>query len=86
MYQTSTEPLLRRVDQRTIGKMPAYGLFDFSGGADRNGLLVELALTNVTDKRAQLTRFVQCTTTTCNQPYIIPTQPRTIMLRFGQKF
>jgi iron complex outermembrane receptor protein len=86
VYQTSTEPLLRRVDQRTIGKMPAYGLFDLSGGADRHGLSVELALTNVTDKRAQLTRFVQCTTTTCNQPYIIPTQPRTIMLRFGQKF
>lgn len=26
------------------------------------------------------------TTTTCNLPYIIPTQPRTVAIKFGQKF
>jgi hypothetical protein len=45
-----------------------------------------VVLDNVTDKRAQLTRFVECATTTCTQPYAIPTQPRTIFLKFGQKF
>jgi len=50
-------------------------------------MFFQLALTNVTDKRAQLTRFVECATTTCGpQPYAIPTQPRTIALKFGQKF
>jgi iron complex outermembrane receptor protein len=87
MYQTSTEPLLRLIDQIALGQMPAYALFDFSGGANHNGLSVELALTNAFDKRAQLTRFVECATTTCGpQPYVIPTQPRMIFLKFGQKF
>jgi iron complex outermembrane recepter protein len=86
MYQTSTTPLLRLIDQQTIGEMPAYSLFDASGGVLKNGLELELVLSNVFDKRAQLTRFVECATTTCNQPYIIPTQPRTIAIKFGQKF
>jgi len=43
-------------------------------------------VTNATDKRAQLTRFVQCTVDICAQPYIIPAQPRTIAIQFGQKF
>jgi len=87
MYQSSTEPLLRLIDQIALGPMPAYALFDLSTGVDHNGMFAQLALTNVTDKRAQLTRFVECATTTCGpQPYVIPTQPRTIALKFGQKF
>ena len=86
MYQTSTTPLLRLIDQQTIGDMPAYALFDLSTGLAKNGLTGQLYLSNVFDKRAQLTRFVECATTTCNQPYIIPTQPRTIGIKFGQKF
>jgi iron complex outermembrane receptor protein len=86
MYQTSTTPLLRLIDQQTIGDMPAYALFDLSGGVQKNGLMGQLYVSNVFDKRAQLTRFVECATTTCNQPYIIPTQPRTIGIKFGQKF
>jgi len=66
--------------------MPAYALFDLSGGVERNNLSLQFAVTNVSDERAQLTRFVQCTTTTCGQPYIIPAQPRTFLLKVGQKF
>jgi iron complex outermembrane receptor protein len=87
MYQTSTQPLLRLIDQIAIGTLPAYALFDLSTGAERRGLYFKLSLTNVTDKRAQLTRFVECATTTCGpQPYAIPTQPRTIAVTFGQRF
>jgi iron complex outermembrane receptor protein len=87
MYQTSTSPLLRLIDQIAIGQLPAYALFDLSTGAERNGLYFKVALNNVADKRAQLTRFVECATTTCGpQPYVIPTQPRTIALSFGQRF
>jgi iron complex outermembrane recepter protein len=86
MYQTSTTPLLRLIDQQTIGDMPAYALFDLSGGTQKNGLMGQLYVSNVFDKRAELTRFVECATTTCNQPYIIPTQPRTIGIKFEQKF
>jgi outer membrane receptor protein involved in Fe transport len=86
MYQTSTTPLLRLIDQETVGTMPGYALFDLSTGAAKNGLTAQLYLTNVFDKNAQLTRFVECATTTCNQPYVIPAQPRTVGIKFGQKF
>jgi len=86
VYQTSTIPLLRLVDQINLGTLPAYGLFDLSGGIEKNGMSFQLVMTNVLDKRANLTRFEQCTTTTCIQPYIIPAQPRTVALKFGQKF
>ena len=87
MYQTETEPLLRLIDQIALGPMPAYALFDLTGGAEHNNFWFKLALTNVLDKRAQLTRFVECATTTCGpQPYAIPTQPRTIALTIGQRF
>jgi iron complex outermembrane recepter protein len=87
MYQSSTTPLLRLIDSQTLGTLPAYALFDLTAGAEKQGLFLKLALTNVADKRANLTRFVECTTTTCGpQPYIVPTQPRTIALTFGQRF
>lgn len=87
MYQTETEPLLRLIDQIALGPMPAYALFDLSAGSEHNNFWFKLALTNVADKRAQLTRFVECATTTCGpQPYAIPTQPRTIALIIGQRF
>jgi iron complex outermembrane receptor protein len=87
MYQTSTEPLLRRVDQLALGQIPAYALFDFSGGVSINNLSLQLVVSNLADKRAELTRYVECATTTCGpQPYVIPTQPRTIALKFSQKF
>ena len=47
---------------------------------------IQLILDNVTDKRAQLSRFEQCTVNKCLQPYVIPAQPRTIAIKFGQKF
>jgi iron complex outermembrane recepter protein len=86
VYQSSAEPLLRIVDQYSLGKLSPYGILDLATGAVRNGFSLELTLTNVTDKRAQLTRFVECTTTTCTQPYVVPTQPFTIGLHAGYRF
>jgi iron complex outermembrane recepter protein len=87
MYQTSTTPLLRLIDSQSLGTMPAYALVDLSTGINWNSMFAEFDIMNVADKRAQLTRFVECATTTCGpQPYIIPTQPRTLMLKFGQRF
>ena len=86
VYQSSTIPLLRLVDQINLGTLPAFSMFDLSAGLEKGGISVQLVMTNVFDERANLTRFEQCTTTTCIQPYIIPAQPRTVALRFGQKF
>ena len=38
------------------------------------------------DRLAQLSRFTQIAPQNDNQVYVIPTQPRTFILRFGQKF
>jgi iron complex outermembrane recepter protein len=86
VYQTQTAPALKISDAQSIGMQPAYGLVDLTGGMNQHGTNIELVITNVLDRRAQLTRFEQCTVTICNQPYIVPTQPRTIGLKFGQKF
>ena len=86
VYQTMTAPALKTADQQSIGMQPAYGLFDLSAGIQRNGMNLQLLVTNVTDKRAQISRFEACTVGICNTPYVIPQQPRTIGIRFGQKF
>ena len=86
VYQTSSSPLLYPVFNQHLGDMPAYGLLNLSTGIERNGTQIQLFLSNTFDKLGQLTRFAQCTPTTCTQPYVIPVQPRTIELRFGQKF
>jgi iron complex outermembrane receptor protein len=42
---------------------------------------------NAFDKRAQLTTFAQCATVACgSQPYVVVNQPRTVGIKFGQKF
>ncbi|HWJ34188.1 MAG TPA: TonB-dependent receptor [Steroidobacteraceae bacterium] len=86
VHQGSSEPLLRLVDREHLGELPAFNIFDLSTGVAKNGLSLQLLVTNVFDERAELTRFAQCTPTTCTQNYVIPTQPRTIVLKFGQRF
>jgi iron complex outermembrane receptor protein len=86
VYQSKSTPTLKVDQARTVGVQPAYGLLDLMGGAQLNQTTVQLVVTNVTDRRAQLSRFVQTNPDHDNQPYVIPTQPRTIAIQFGQKF
>jgi outer membrane receptor protein involved in Fe transport len=59
---------------------------DLSAGIEREGVTAELVVTNAFDRRAELTRFVQCRVTVCEQPYVITSQPRTVAVRFGKRF
>jgi iron complex outermembrane receptor protein len=86
VYQTQTAPQLRVADARAVGMQPAYGVVDLSAGVERNGMNLQLVVTNATDKLAQLTRFEQCTISVCTQQYAIPIQPRTFTIKFGQRF
>jgi iron complex outermembrane recepter protein len=86
VYQDATWQNLRLPDRQALGENPPYGLFNLSTGIEKHGLSLELVATNLFDKRASLTRFVACQPTNCTQPYIIPTQPRTVALMFAQKF
>ncbi len=85
-YQSKSTPSLRVDNAQVIGMQRAYGLVDLTAGIMRDNMQVQLLVSNVTDRRAELTRFVQCTVDVCAQPYVIPTQPRTIAIQFGQRF
>jgi outer membrane receptor protein involved in Fe transport len=86
VYQNKSTPTLRVDQTQIIGMQPAYGLLDLVGGAQLNSMTVQLKITNVADRRAQLSRFVQAVVSADPQPYAVPTQPRTIAIQFGQKF
>jgi iron complex outermembrane recepter protein len=86
VYQTEATPALKTADVQYIGVMPAYGMADLSAGIEKHGMNLQFVVSNVTDERGQVSRFEQCTVSVCQQPYIIPTQPRTYAIKFGQKF
>jgi outer membrane receptor protein involved in Fe transport len=86
VYQTQTSPNLLLTETNVIGMQPAYGLLDLSAGAQKNRMTIQLLVSNVADKRAQLSRFTETNPLNDNQVYIIPSQPRTFTLQFGQRF
>jgi outer membrane receptor protein involved in Fe transport len=89
VYQSAQRSELRTMVAEQIGEMPAFGTFDLAFGLARDAYALDLFLTNVTDERGQLFRFVQCGSNCLNTAinrYVVPTQPRTIALRFTQRF
>lgn len=86
VYQTQTAPLLLLNEVQNTGMQPAYGLVDLTAGAHVDKTMIQLVVTNVADRRAVITRFTESNPVTDNQSYIIPAQPRTVYIKFGQKF
>jgi outer membrane receptor protein involved in Fe transport len=78
---------LRDYENGILGDQPSYEIVDFSAGISRGTYSVELFANNVFDERTVLYRYVQCAEDICGeQPYIATTPPRTIGLKFSQKF
>jgi len=93
VYQDASVPLLFPAfyqqgpeGQQHLGELPPYTLLNLAGGMQYNRMQLEVRVENVVNSLGELTRFAACTPTTCNQPYVIPVQPRTVWLQFGQKF
>jgi iron complex outermembrane recepter protein len=86
VYQTQTSPTLIVPQAREIGMQPAYGLLDMSAGVQKGKFSVQLMITNVTDKRAEISRFTEANPVVDNQVYIAPSQPRTIGITLAQTF
>jgi outer membrane receptor protein involved in Fe transport len=64
-----------------------YAIFDFALGVDRENWSADLMLQNAFDERAQRAIYAECTTQICgHQPYIVPSRPRTVAIRFSQRF
>jgi iron complex outermembrane receptor protein len=76
-----------RTTQRTdLGQQPAYATVDFTTGAEKGNFTVDLFVTNLFDKRGEIFRYSQCSSCGPIATYIVPTQPRVVGVRFGQKF
>jgi iron complex outermembrane recepter protein len=86
VYQTQTAPSLLVNENEIYGMQPAYAIGDVFAGAEYGGMKVQFYISNVTDKRAQLSRFTESNPVNDNQVYIIPAQPRTFGLKFSQRF
>jgi iron complex outermembrane recepter protein len=79
---------LRIVPQSIFGTEPSYFIADFNAGVEWNHLTAELYVNNAFDKRAVLDRFAECDAELCGAEaiYDVPNQPRTVGIRFGQRF
>ena len=86
VYQTQTAPQLQVDIDQILGMMPAYGILDLSAGAHIKDFSIEMFCSNCGDKRAQFSRFANTNPLNDNQVYIIPAQPRTIGIKFSQRF
>lgn len=70
-----------------LGKQPGYMTVDFAAGVEEDNWHVELFIENAFDSYGDLFTYAECTTQVCeHQPYISPITPRTIGIKFGQKF
>jgi outer membrane receptor protein involved in Fe transport len=70
-----------------LGQQAAYATADFSAGIAKGNWTLDLSILNAFDTRAQIYRYAECTIQVCGaEPYIVPSRPRTIALKFGQKF
>ena len=94
LYQTMNFAGLRTDDNALLGTMPAYATADFSVGAERNNLSVELFVKNAFDSLGQQNRYTPCTTAVCAPGYpgvppavyVVPIQPMTVGIKLGQRF
>jgi len=88
VYVGSRTADLRYLASQALGEEPSYTVADFSAGIERDTVTAELFVTNAFDKRAVLDRYAECDVLQCGAVaiYNLPNQPRTIGLKFGQKF
>lgn len=101
VYAGSRNPSLLPAENELLGKQASYAIADLSAGVRKGNASLELFVDNAFDRRADLYRFAQCPTYVqwapgdpldkkiplCGlQSYTVTGTPRTVGLRFGQKF
>jgi outer membrane receptor protein involved in Fe transport len=87
MYQTLTSQVLRADQAAVVGNLPAYALVNLRLGVDGlNGMHMDFFVNNLTNRLAELSRYTASNSSVNNQVYILPAQPRTFGIEFGQDF
>ena len=72
----------------TLGQQPAFTTLDLSMGVEQKSYSFEIFVKNATNETVELYRYAECTPQTCG-PYAVYAglgEPRTIGIRFGEKF
>ncbi|MEP7314397.1 MAG: TonB-dependent receptor [Pseudomonadota bacterium] len=99
-YQTSAPASLIPSERVYLADQRSYAIADFSAGIDSGSWTLGLFVSNAFDKRADLYRYVTCpvfqpgsgdttafsATVFCSHSYVQTNMPRTVGIRFGQKF
>ena len=93
-YIGQRNAVLVATDQARTGVLPGYFSLDTAAGGSKGNMTFELYVRNLTDARGQQSRAAECNIHYCGpssadpvgEIYRIYIQPRTIGLRFGQKF
>ena len=84
LYQSSAPSDLRLANNALQGDLRSFSSLNFSLGADWDKFNIEFFVSNLTDERGDLSRFVQCGQ--CTRVYVVPIQPRTFGVRLGAKY
>ena len=87
-YVGSRTADLRKLASEAFGSEPSYAIVDFAAGMQINKITAEFYVSNAFNRLAILDRFAECDVLLCGQVsiYNTPNQPRTVGLRFGQRF
>jgi iron complex outermembrane recepter protein len=88
VYVGSRTVDLRAPAQAIFGDEPAYFVADFSAGMEVKNMHYSIYVNNAFDKLAILDRYAECDVSKCGAIaiYDVPNQPRTVGVKFGQKF
>jgi len=67
--------------------LPAYALVNLKLGVDgSNGMHMDFFISNVMNRLVELSRYAASNQSVNDQVYILPAQPRTFGIEFGQEF
>jgi outer membrane receptor protein involved in Fe transport len=79
---------LTRADRAVLGEQDSYTIADFSAGVVKGRYSVDLFLNNAFDERAEIFKWAACEMSVCGpgNPHVVINRPRTVGLRFSQKF
>lgn len=86
-YQDGAWGDLRVVERSILGRQKSFASVDLAAGIAKDNWTAEILVKNVGDTLGDTYRYAECAIATCGvQTYQTPIQPRTIAIRFGQRF
>jgi outer membrane receptor protein involved in Fe transport len=87
VHNGSSRSALLPTEGETLGDQEAYSVFDFAYGIATDQWTAEIFVDNAFDEEASLYRYAECDSAICGDiVYGVQLRPRTIGLRFSQRF